>query len=240
MEVLPDQRGETKDLVTGMTAELPPVNPDEPFRHCSICQTLPEYVRVFWKGNELQTEPAPSAFYDFPTIGAPMFSANAGHTNHSLVQCPECETYYSWDFEYEFLVYGSEDELTISRLTPTDGRAKAFEVSNQVAAHKKDFYTKAPALLEKLNGPNPMGYIGDVVHYFYYEGLNKGCDIEFALPQLVLFLQHLNPKNFTAFDIRAMLRSVAKKNKEQRQWVESLLLDQDLDVNDPQIKKIFD
>jgi len=34
-----------------------------------------------------------------------------------LVQCPECQTYYTYQTEYEYLAFGSEDEQILSRLT---------------------------------------------------------------------------------------------------------------------------
>ena len=34
-----------------------------------------------------------------------------------LQQCPECHTYYLYETDYEFLVNGSEDEETLTRLS---------------------------------------------------------------------------------------------------------------------------
>jgi len=42
--------------------------------------------------------------------------------SHTFKVCPHCGIYYQYDFTYEFLVYGSEDEETLARLTPTEAR----------------------------------------------------------------------------------------------------------------------
>lgn len=40
----------------------------------------------------------------------------------ALKRCPVCETYYRYELDYEYLVNGSEDEETLTRLTPTEAR----------------------------------------------------------------------------------------------------------------------
>ncbi len=41
-----------------------------------------------------------------------------------LQQCPACKTYYLYQTDYEYLVNGSEDEQTLTRLT--DAQAEAY------------------------------------------------------------------------------------------------------------------
>ena len=37
-----------------------------------------------------------------------------------LKRCPQCNTYYHWDFTYDYYVNGTEDEITFTRLEDKD------------------------------------------------------------------------------------------------------------------------
>ena len=51
-----------------------------------------------------------------------------------LKQCAECETYYIYETDYEFLTTGSEDEQTLTRL-------KADEVPEYLAWPPREVWT---------------------------------------------------------------------------------------------------
>jgi hypothetical protein len=84
---------------------------------CPICRNLSDSETSFSK-------------YGWPESDISMHGESAHLVNidkdrpdyndrHHLLQCPVCGTFYFYDYTYEYLVNGSEDEETINRLTPT-------------------------------------------------------------------------------------------------------------------------
>ena len=96
-----------------MTPEIMPIS------ECEICSHLGEVETSFDKyGWEEMTRPLPAEAGRLIELkDAPGYKEN----DH-IEQCPLCGTYYHYRFTYEYLVNGSEDEATLTRLTPTDVR----------------------------------------------------------------------------------------------------------------------
>ena len=89
-----------------------------PPKKCSICCDLSEYQRGFQKGGREEEDtylPAASTYLKQVKEVYP-----GKNRTPILKQCPECGTYYLYEVEYEFLVYGSEDEQRLSRLTDAE------------------------------------------------------------------------------------------------------------------------
>lgn len=74
---------------------------------CEICRGLDEFQRALTKGGEVETA--------FPVQASRLI-------DHEL--CPVCGTYYLYETSYEFIYGGSEDEEKLTRLTPTQAKAR--------------------------------------------------------------------------------------------------------------------
>ena len=87
-----------------------------PHENCPRCGSLGDREEAFFKnGSEQYDTPLPPAAGDLILV--------QDHTGVSsrakqLKQCPECETYYWFWTDYEFLAGGSEDEQFLIRLRP--------------------------------------------------------------------------------------------------------------------------
>ncbi len=95
-----------------MTAELV----IKPLSQCGICSRLPDtdysFSKYGWPEHDVSMSPDCIHLADID-------NGKTGYDErHHLLQCPECGTFYQYDYTYEYLVNGSEDEETITRLTP--------------------------------------------------------------------------------------------------------------------------
>lgn len=88
---------------------------------CVICSRLKSVETSFSKyGWDEMTRPFPPEVaqlkrpenFDSPDVDA-----------HHIRTCPLCGTFYQYDYSYEYLVNGSEDEEVLTRLTPTQAKA---------------------------------------------------------------------------------------------------------------------
>ena len=89
---------------------------------CSLCSQLGDYEFAFQKGgreDEATYLPAPA--YSLPVVRD--LKPDGGCRLLQLKQCPECETYYLYKTDYEFLVSGTEDEQELTRLTAEEAAA---------------------------------------------------------------------------------------------------------------------
>lgn len=88
----------------------------KPLSQCGLCSRLPDTDYAFskygWPDHDVSMSPDSIHLTDVDK-GKPGYD-----DRHHLLQCPECGTYYKYDYTYEYLVNGSEDEETITRLTP--------------------------------------------------------------------------------------------------------------------------
>lgn len=91
-----------------------------PLGDCEICTHLGDVETSFSKyGWEDMTYSMP------PQAGGLVLAENlAGYAqeNHHVKRCPACGVYYQYDYTHEYLVDGSEDEVTLTRLTPDEAR----------------------------------------------------------------------------------------------------------------------
>jgi len=90
---------------------------EQPPRHasCFICRDLKDYNYGFQKhGREHEDTFLPDACGKL--VGVKDLHPGRPR-NPSIVQCPECETYYHYKVTYEFLATGSEDEQILTRLS---------------------------------------------------------------------------------------------------------------------------
>ena len=87
---------------------------------CEICSQLSQMERSFEKyGWPDDTQRLPS-----PVSRLEPAESTEGYDKerHHVKRCPLCGTFYKYDWSYEYLVNGSEDEEELTRLTPTQAR----------------------------------------------------------------------------------------------------------------------
>lgn len=88
---------------------------------CEICSKLRDVETSFskWGWPEMD-RPFPAE------VGRLVAAEDASgeKENHHVKRCPICGTCYSYDFSYEYLVNGSEDEALLTRLTPEEAAAR--------------------------------------------------------------------------------------------------------------------
>ena len=85
------------------------------YQTCSICSQLSSEESAFQKyGWEENNSYLPSAANHLIVIKD--FKPHSSR-KLQLQQCPDCQTYYLYRTDFEFLVNGSEDEEYLTRLT---------------------------------------------------------------------------------------------------------------------------
>lgn len=82
---------------------------------CSVCGSLQDYHRAMQKGgHESQDTHLPAASGKLVTVK----EVRPDHNGSSFVQqCAECDAWFLYKTTYEFLVYGSEDEQQLYRIS---------------------------------------------------------------------------------------------------------------------------
>ena len=79
---------------------------------CTICKPIPDSSYAFWKGNELESGGIHPNENLLEIVGSPNFDDRTSYRHWCIKRCPNCKTCYKWDFNYEYLVNGTEDEIT--------------------------------------------------------------------------------------------------------------------------------
>lgn len=96
---------------------------EEPLKNCTTCETLGNYKSGFskygWPENDIPLPPAKNALKE---IVSDIVSARGD----TLYQCPECRSYFHYNLDYEYLVNGSEDTETLTRIS--DQQAKDLKM----------------------------------------------------------------------------------------------------------------
>ena len=87
--------------------------------HCSICSPLQPEEYAFQKLNS----PDDNSYLP-PAVHKLVLVKDLdpyGGRKHQILQCPECQTYYYYRTDYEYLVNGAtEDEEFLTRLTDAE------------------------------------------------------------------------------------------------------------------------
>ncbi|MEW5873177.1 MAG: hypothetical protein AB1894_28215 [Chloroflexota bacterium] len=94
--------------------------PPSPVSECEICSQLDEVETAFYKyGWDDLDRPLPEAAGRLvPIEGISTYEKENDH----IRRYPLCGLYYHYRCTYEYLVNGSEDEVTLTRLTPAQSR----------------------------------------------------------------------------------------------------------------------
>ncbi len=84
-------------------------------RECPICSGLNDretaYQKYGWEENDTQL---PAAVSNLMLVRDLRPDSNR---KQQILQCPGCGQYYLYESDYEYLVNGSEDEQTLTRLS---------------------------------------------------------------------------------------------------------------------------
>jgi hypothetical protein len=119
-------------------ARQTPTKKDESFQNCSICKTIPNLSWASWKGGDLVENILPPSMNELnhipPEPPKPYFDDSFSHSR--LLRCPECDTYYSWEFNREYIVTGYEEEIQLRRLSKPVGEKKAQEIYKAIESAK--------------------------------------------------------------------------------------------------------
>lgn len=150
-------------------------------KSCSICQSIPERSNASWKGGKFLGGSLPAVTSRLKVVGEPFFH---DRDSSCLKQCPQCGTYYDWDFTYEFLVNGSEDDIVLTRLSDKEGKKRAKKIFDTIEAVYKKFRSEAKSHVNTLlNSRSGKGVYRAAD--FLQGGQMRGHNIAFAVHALV-------------------------------------------------------
>jgi len=193
---------------------------------CSICRDIPQRTGEFWKGGDLQGSSMPAAAAKLEIVGWPYFNDDTSSSNQCIKRCPECGTIYRWDMEYEYLVNGSEDDITLTRLNDADGKVAVEQVLATVKAAKQGFIDEGAAHVKVLEQSTDADLLYKAAFFFEYHQLVLHEDISSAVPALVTaLLAHVHQEdNCTAGTFLCMpLRAYIERSSENEAQVKTLL-----------------
>lgn len=196
------------------------------YKNCTICETIPDKSYAFWKGGDLQSSTLPDSEAKLEIIGAPIYDASTSHSHSIIKRCPACGTCYKWDFEYEYLVNGSEDEINLTRLSQKNGEEEVKKVIQDVRMQNAQLRAEGVAKALRLDENPGDKEFKDVADFFRYNQLVKGFDISYVIKYLVNVLvnhTHLN-KNCVGNILYYILLDHAEKKEKNNEKILNLLL----------------
>jgi hypothetical protein len=93
-----------------------PVKNSESYGGCTICSQLSDHEHAFRKGGQEADDT-----YLPPAVDT-LELVKVIDRSKQLRRCPQCGRYYLYESIYEYLVYGSEDEEWLRRLSDEEAR----------------------------------------------------------------------------------------------------------------------
>ncbi|MFQ5611649.1 MAG: hypothetical protein ACE5H9_05905 [Anaerolineae bacterium] len=208
---------------------------------CSICRTLPDRAEASWHAGEPMGGHMPRAESRLEVVGAPFFDDRESYSHSCLKQCPKCGTYYDWDFSYEFLVAGSEDEIVLTRLSDEEGQRRAEAVFEAIRADAEKFRAEAPPHLDTLLGSRDgKGVYGAA--YFLDSGRMRGHDIAFAIPALTsAFIRFAGNEALDSIVglVSLVLSSIAQDSPQAAGQIRNILQAADVDPSISRIRLVI-
>lgn len=125
----------------------------------------------------------PAAASKLKVVGEPFFDDRESYSHACLKQCPQCGAYYNWEFTYEFLVNGTEDDIVLARLSDEEGERRAKKIFDAIKADAEKFRSEAESRLKTLHHAPKKGIYGAA--HFLRQGQMRGHDMAFAVHALV-------------------------------------------------------
>lgn len=86
--------------------------------------------------------------------------------------------------EYEYLVNGSEDDISLTRLSDEEGQVAAQDALETINKAREHFMEQSKRILDELERGEGWNRIRSTSSHFSYHWI-KGFDIGFAMPRLV-------------------------------------------------------
>ncbi len=195
---------------------------------------------MFWKGGVLETDPMPASEAKLEVMYRDFFHPNTSHTNNCLKHCPECGTYYLWDFEYEYLVNGSEDDLNLTRLSETEAKEWLDKFDTAVKFRIKNFRARVQKQIDILKTTNTIGALKEAIEEFEYAH-NEGFDFEGIFQDLVTILihhKHSKSDKCPGKDLIKVLLNVVKRNPQYKKEMLAILRNADLKPLPPEVDNL--
>ncbi len=183
----------------------------------------------------------PASAAKLEVVGAPFFQPSTNYTNCCLKRCPECGTYYLWDFEYEYLVNGSEDDLNLTRLNKAEEKEWIEKIDAAIQVRIKRYRAETQNQLDLLKTTNTIGALKKAVEYFNY-AQNEGFDLGEFAPNLVSILmkhKHSKSEKCPGESLKRILLNTAKKNPQYNREIQDLLRNIDLNVRPPEVENLI-
>ncbi|MHA1731564.1 MAG: hypothetical protein ACTSU5_06455 [Promethearchaeota archaeon] len=201
---------------------------DPAWKSCYICSPIPETSTEFVTGGKLEGDALHVNEMYLHVVGEPFFNDDRGSRHWCLKRCPECGTCYLWEFDYEFLVGGSEDEVKFTRLSERDAEKWTKKVHDVIEESRANFEARFPELRQVLEGSDDPDLLMRAVDDIYYEQLVHGHDVRGLVPALVhMVARHHHERDgldCPAGWAASVLNSFAAENPEnERRLVEVLL-----------------
>jgi hypothetical protein len=103
--------------------------PRMPLDDCAICKPIPKYCYRFEKGGDVEHDDTPATVAQLVSF-MPAIRAMRGE----VLCCPTCLRIYFHEYEYEFLVGGSEDTYSYNRLDPEELFHSEWYVRQRISA----------------------------------------------------------------------------------------------------------
>lgn len=164
-----------------------PAHEVETWRGCEVCGELHECEQALWKSGDLVSGRMPAAESRLDVVGSPFVKASTDTGNACLRRCPRCGTYYWWEFSYEYLVNGSEDEIRLTRLSLEAGSQQEELLFATIRARTEEFHAAAPAQAEiiRTRTQSPEAHAAAA---FFLHGSDRGFDLAPCLSALIAAL----------------------------------------------------
>jgi hypothetical protein len=202
----------------------------------------PPIVSEFLKGGKPRSGVIYEAEKKLEVVGSPYYNDSTSHDNSCIKRCPECGTVYLWKFEYEWFVDGSEEEITLTRLSEAEGEKAVQEVLENVKRSKQKFLNDAQAHLQKIENSTDQQQIKNTADFFYHHQLVHKEDISFAVPTLAKALvkhHHTEPKCDAGQSLYWTLLEFALKSETHKQQILDLLQTVNQNEKPPEVQELI-
>lgn len=187
------------------------------WKKCSICRSIPDRVGEFWSGGELESDPLPEAVGKLQVVGE-----NTSSSTPRLKVCPTCGTYYRWEYKYEYLPHGSEEEYILTRLSDRAGKAEAKRLIRVIEQARKEFQDRIGNLVRVLEN-NPKQEEMEWAASELRDARRMGLDITDGVELIVKALrthQHQEEPICAGYELVEVLNDMAIENPA---WAELVL-----------------
>ncbi|MFX0101116.1 MAG: hypothetical protein ACFFCS_16190 [Candidatus Hodarchaeota archaeon] len=193
---------------------------DPSWKECSFCKSFPHDTWGYWKGGVYEAGNLPSTKEKLEIVGDPYFDDMMSYRHWCVKRCVECKSHYLWEFDYEYLVNGTEDDVYLTRLSKVEEERWLKEVFKVINAAQDKFDESLTPRLEVLECSDDIDKIKKAVDYIQYPQL-KGLNVSRSIHSLVKALKKHGPDDDLPWvTIKYMIKRFAEENKKNKELVE--------------------